>query len=78
MIAIQLTDYFLWGQHHEQTAFSRHNLLLWLAGFILYRLLIQADLPIGSTLPAILLTMSLCAVCHKLLSPEEPVEVEVH
>lgn len=60
MIAIQLTDYFIIGRHYEQTAFPRHNLLLWLAGFGLYRLLIQADLPVGSTLPAMIFTMLLC------------------
>ena len=60
MIAIQLTDYFIIGRHYEQTEFPRHNLLLWLAGFGLYRLLIQADLSVGSTLPAMIFTMLLC------------------
>lgn len=78
MIAVQLTDYFFTGRHYEQTAFSRHNLLLWLAGFIIYRLLMQADLPLGSTLPAMLLTMLLCAACNALRPQENPVEVEVH
>ena len=66
MIAIQLTDYFIIGKHYEQTAFSRHNLLLWFTGFVLYRLLMLADLPIGSTLPAMLATTALCVAINFL------------
>lgn len=78
MIAIQLADYFITGRHYEQTAFSRHNLLLWLVGFLLYRLLMQADLPIGSTLPAMLITMALCAAVNALRPKHNPIEAEVH
>ncbi len=78
MIAIQLADYFITGRHYEQTSFSRHNLFLWLVGFLLYRLLMQADLPIGSTLPAMLITMALCAAVNALRPQHKPIEAEVH
>jgi purine-cytosine permease-like protein len=78
MIAIQLADYFITGRHSEQTSFSRHNLFLWLVGFLLYRLLMQADLPIGSTLPAMLMTMALCAAVNALRPQHKPIEAEVH
>ena len=78
MIAIQFADYFIIGRHYEQTAFSRHNLFLWLIGFILYRLLMQADLLIGSTLPAMLITIALCAAVNALRPQHKPIEAEVH
>jgi putative hydroxymethylpyrimidine transporter CytX len=78
MIAIQLADYFITGRHYEQTSFSRHNLFLWLVGFLLYRLLMQADLAIGSTLPAMLMTMTLCVAVNALRPQHKPIEAEVH
>ena len=78
MIAIQLADYFITGRHYEQASFSRHNLFLWLVGFLLYRLLMQADLPIGSTLPAMLMTMTLCVAVNALRPQHKPIEAEVH
>ena len=78
MIAIQFADYFIIGRHYEQTSFSRPNLFLWLIGFILYRLLMQADLPIGSTLPAMLITIALCAAVNALRPKHPPIEAEVH
>ena len=78
MVAVQLTDYFLTGRRYEQEAFCSHNLLLWLAGFAVYRLLMTVDLPVGSTLPAMLITMLLCLALNALRSKESPKEVEVH
>ena len=66
MIAVQLTDYFVTGRRYEQDAFCGQNLLLWLAGFAIYRLLMQMELPVGSTLPAMLLTMLLCMAVNVL------------
>ena len=77
MISIQLADYFVIGKHYEQAAFSRHNLLLWLTGFILYRLLMQADLPVGSTLPAMLITMLLSIAVNGLHTKKIPVDTDV-
>ena len=74
MIAIQLADFFVTGRHCEQTAFSYRNLLLWLTGFILYRLLMQADLPVGSTLPAMLITALLCIAANALTTKNGPVK----
>ena len=42
-----------------------------LAGFALYRWLMTVDIPVGSTLPDMLLTMALCAAVRKLL-PKRP------
>ena len=78
MVAVLLTDYFITGRRYEEEAFCGYNLLLWLVGFAVYRLLMLMDLPVGSTLPAMLITMLLCLAVNALRSKESPKEVEVH
>lgn len=68
MIAIQIVDYFLLKKDHEREMFCTSNLLVWLAGFIIYRMLMQVDTPVGNTLPDMAATMALSFVCHKALA----------
>ena len=70
MIAIQITDYFLLGKDCSRDAYCVRNLLIWLAGFILYRLLMQVDTPVGNTLPDMAATMALTYVCQKVSSKD--------
>lgn len=57
MIAIQIADVLIMRHDRSESAFCFTNLLIWLAGFLLYRLLMQADLPLGSTLPDMVIVM---------------------
>ena len=66
MIAVQIADFFLLKKNSGDQAFSVSNLLIWLAGFILYRVLMRVDLILGSTLPDMFLTIVLCVAVHKL------------
>ena len=67
MIAVQLADNFILKRSSFGLAFDWVNLAVWLAGFALYRWLMTVDIPVGSTLPDMLLTMALCAAVRKLL-----------
>lgn len=71
MIAVQLADNFILKRSSFGLAFDWVNLVVWLAGFALYRWLMTVDIPVGSTLPDMLLTMALCAAVRKLL-PKRP------
>ena len=71
MIAVQLADNFILKRSSFGLAFDWVNLAVWLAGFALYRWLMTMDIPVGSTLPDMLLTMALCAAVRKLL-PKRP------
>ena len=71
MIAVQLADNFILKRSSFGLAFDWVNLAVWLAGFALYRWLMTVDIPVGSTLPDMLLTMALCAAVRKLL-PQRP------
>ena len=59
MIAVQLADNFILKRSSFGLAFDWVNLAVWLAGFALYRWLMTVDIPVGSTLPDMLLTICL-------------------
>lgn len=67
MIAVQLTTYFILKKDSFRDAFDWPNLIVWLLGFIAYRLLMNVDLPVGNTLPAVVITMVLCYIVNKLV-----------
>ena len=63
---MQIADTFILKQDCGKQAFSVRNLLIWLLGFIAYRLLMRVDLICGNTLPDMVITILLCVVCAKL------------
>lgn len=66
MIAVLIADFFILKNDHSGSAFNVCNLVIWLVGFVLYRLLMQVDIPVGNTLPDMLITMLLCVLVGKL------------
>lgn len=66
MIAVQLTTYFMLRKDSYKAAFDWPNLIVWLLGFVAYRLLMNVDLPVGNTLPAVIITMVLCYIVNKI------------
>ena len=66
MIAIQIADHFLLRQDHFGQRFDSWNLIIWLVGFIAYRLLMNVDIVVGYTLVDMVLTMVLCLLAHGL------------
>jgi putative hydroxymethylpyrimidine transporter CytX len=43
MIAILITDFFILKKDHTQEGFNISNLILWAAGFVIYRMFLTAD-----------------------------------
>lgn len=68
MIAIQIVTFFLLKLDASGGKFHWVNLLVWLAGFALYRLLMGFDIPLGSTLPDMVLTGLLCLAANRVVS----------
>ena len=62
MIAVQIADFFILKKKKSETGFVWCNLLIWLAGFILYRVLMNIDMLLGNTLPDMVLTILLCMI----------------
>lgn len=59
MIAIQLADFFVLKSDSSEKNVDTVKMVLWLAGFIVYRLLMKTDLLLGNTLPSMLITFVL-------------------
>lgn len=66
MIAIQIADFFILKQNKETNAFHFTNLIIWLVGFIVYRLLMRVDIIVGNTLPDMVITIIICVVVGKI------------
>lgn len=64
MIAIQIADTFLLKNDFRSMKFYTPNLLIWACGFILYRILMRIDTPVGNTLPDMAITIGLCFAWH--------------
>ena len=66
MIAVQIADHFLLHRDRFSIALDGRNLVIWLIGFILYRLLMYVDIPVGCTLVDMLITAALCVAADRL------------
>ena len=67
MIAIQIADYFILHRDRRRTAFDARNLVIWVIGFVLYRILMNVDLPVANTLPDMIITIVLCVIAGAVL-----------
>lgn len=66
MIAIQIADYFILHIDKRETNFDATNFILWLIGFVAYRILMNMDTPLGNTLPCMVITIVLCVIVDKV------------
>lgn len=71
MIAVQLADYFILHRDRRGAALDVRNAVIWAIGFIVYRLLMQLDLPVGNTLPDMLITIALCLIANAVLKNKD-------
>ncbi len=68
MIAIQIADYFiLKADSKEDKTIGVANIIIWVIGFILYRLLMKVDIIVGNTVPDMIITVIICVVTGKLI-----------
>ena len=66
MIAIQIADFFLLKLDKSNQAVHIPNMIIWVIGFIAYRILMNIDMPVGNTLPDMVITIILCLIVGKL------------
>ena len=79
MIAVQIASFFLLKQDYSDRAVGITNMIVWVIGFVLYRLLMRVDMVVGNTLPDMIVTMLLCIGANQIRravvrrrSPEQP------
>jgi purine-cytosine permease-like protein len=64
MIAVQIADYFILKEDDSERMIDWKNMVVWLLGFLLYRMLMRIDTPVGNTLPDMLLTIVLSLIVN--------------
>ena len=62
MIAVQIADFFILHRDRKESDFDWRSLILWFIGFVIYRMLMKVDLPVGDTLPDMVITAVLCCL----------------
>lgn len=67
MIAILITDYFIFRKDSSKKSFDLMNLIIWAIGFAVYRFMMKIETPLGSTLPAMLITMAIAYIANRVL-----------
>lgn len=67
MIAVMIADFFFNKKRSVAKEWDWTNLIVWLIGLSLYRVLMHVDIVIGYTLPDIVITAVLCVIVHRIL-----------
>ncbi|MGN1022867.1 MAG: putative hydroxymethylpyrimidine transporter CytX [Lachnospiraceae bacterium] len=67
MAAVMIVNFFVLHRDSEEQAWDVPNLIVWLAGFVLYRILMRIDIPVGNTLPDMLATGVIAFIAGKVL-----------
>ena len=69
MIAILIADFFILHRDVSKSCADVRNLVIWVIGFVIYRMLMNVDIIVGNTLPDMVITVIICvavnAVCGK-------------
>ena len=74
MIAIQIADFFLLKRTDSLgEAVNMTNAVIWVIGFILYRILMRIDIPVGNTLPDMVVTILICIVVRNVIKSKKTV-----
>jgi purine-cytosine permease-like protein len=67
MAAIQITDYFLFKKDVQKDQINYSNIIIFIIGFILYRLFLTSDFFLGISIPTIIITSLLVIIYNTLL-----------
>lgn len=71
MIAILIANFFILNIDYSKKNCSYLNLIVWIIGFIIYRVFMQIDTVVGNTLPVMVITALLCVILNKFLGGKE-------
>ena len=72
MIAIQIADFFLLKRADSlDESVDITNAVIWVIGFVLYRILMRIDIPVGNTLPDMVVTILICMIVRNVLKSKK-------
>lgn len=79
MISVMVVDFFILKVHRETKAIAYPQFLVWLVGFILYRVSLGFEpLVVGNTFPVMIITAILAFIVGKLTTPKTKPELIAH
>lgn len=64
MTAILITDFFILKKDYSNQMVNITNLIIWAIGFVIYRMFMAIDTPVGSTLPVMIVIGILCILVN--------------
>lgn len=67
MASIMIGDYFINKNTTSDLEFNKENMVLWLIGFIIYRVFLNINTMLGSTIPVVVIILMLCVVKNIIL-----------
>lgn len=67
MIAIQIADFFVVKSDSSAKKLDIAKIIIWIAGFVIYRLLMKTDLILGNTLPDMIVTFVITIIVGKIV-----------
>lgn len=68
MIAIQIADFFILKKDPYVGRVCVKNVVIWIIGFVLYRILMNVSTPVGNTLPDMVITVLICIAADKIIA----------
>lgn len=66
MISIQIADYFILKKDSASKQFDWLSLIIWVIGFVIYRLFMKIDIAVGCTLPAMITVGLIYIIVQKI------------
>ena len=66
MISVLLADFFVNKKDFSESKINFSRIAIWVFGFVMYRILMNYDIPVGNTLPDMVLTFALCIAVSKI------------
>ncbi len=66
MIAVQIGDFFL--KNEKSKVDEKVNIISWVFGFIIYRILLKLDVAIGASILSVILTIIVTLILRKIIS----------
>ncbi|MGN0740369.1 MAG: putative hydroxymethylpyrimidine transporter CytX [Treponema sp.] len=66
MIAIQVADFFVLRFDCKESKIDVTAFVIWAVGFVLYRLLMRIDIPVGNTLPDMIIVVMITVAARKI------------
>lgn len=66
MIAVQIADFFI--NNEKSKVDEKVNIISWVLGFVIYRILLKVDVAIGASILSVILTIIVTLILRKIIS----------